>query len=49
MKATKDFTASINGVDIALKAGEKFEGTKAQAEVLLELGLISEASTKKEK
>lgn len=42
MRAVKDFTASINGADYALKKGEEFKGDAVACERLKEMGLLEE-------
>ena len=42
MRATTDFTASVNGTDYALRKGEEFKGDARAEEHLKAIGLLEE-------
>ncbi len=49
MKATADFSATINGTTYALKKGEEFKGDERAAQHLANLGFIAQAKGRKAK
>lgn len=49
MKATGDFTATLNGVEYTLRKGEEFKGDVRAERHLVNLGLLKQATERKKK